>query len=102
MLTELLHDKFEDLTPAALGQDRFSQVESEFRSLLRDVDPKDEWYLMERLDHLSLKKLNPTTSMSADCSIVRARPRSWSEPNSLTAWTTLWICTWMLKIPWKT
>lgn len=56
MLTELLHDKFEDLTPDALGHDRFSQVESEFRSLLRDVDPKDEWYLMERLDHLALKK----------------------------------------------
>lgn len=56
MLTELLHDKFEDLTPEKLGKDRYEQVESEFRDLLREIDPKDEWYLMERLTHLTLKK----------------------------------------------
>jgi hypothetical protein len=56
MLTELLHDKYEDLTPDALGQDRFALAESKFRNLLRDIDPTDEWYLMERLDHLALRK----------------------------------------------
>jgi hypothetical protein len=56
MLTELLHDKYEDITPEALGQERYLQVELEFRSLLREIDPTDEWYLMERLDHLTLKK----------------------------------------------
>ena len=55
MLTELLHDKYEDLTPEKLGQERFEQVEPEFRSLLREIDPSDEWYLMERLDCLALK-----------------------------------------------
>ncbi len=56
LLTELLHDKHEDLTPEALGQDRFLQVEPEFRGLLRKIDPTDEWYLMERLDHLAQRK----------------------------------------------
>jgi hypothetical protein len=56
MLTELLHDKFEDLTPEALGQDRFLQMETEFRGLLREIDPTDEWYLMERLDDLTQRK----------------------------------------------
>lgn len=56
ILTELLHDKYEDLTPDALGQDHFAQAESKFRRLLKDIDPTDEWYLMERLDHLAMKK----------------------------------------------
>jgi len=38
MLTELLHDKYEDLTVDALGQDRFALAESKFRSLLKDID----------------------------------------------------------------
>ncbi len=56
MLTELLHDKFEDLTPQKLGRSRYEQVESEFRDLLREIDPKDEWSLLERLTYLTLKK----------------------------------------------
>jgi hypothetical protein len=56
MLSELLHDKYEDLTADALGQDRFALAEAKFRSLLKDIDPTDEWYLMERLDHLALRK----------------------------------------------
>ncbi len=56
LLTELLHDKYEDLTLDVLGQDRFAQAESKFRSLLKEIDPTDEWYLMERLDHLARKK----------------------------------------------
>ena len=56
MLTELLHDKYEDLTADALGQDRFVLAEAKFRDLLKDIDPTDEWYLMERLEHLALRK----------------------------------------------
>jgi hypothetical protein len=56
MLTELLHDKYEDITIDVLGRDRFVDVESKFLSLLQDIDPTDEWYLMERLDHLTIKK----------------------------------------------
>jgi hypothetical protein len=55
-LTELLHDKFEDLTVEKLGQDRFAQAETKFKSLLHSILPTDEWYLMERLNHLTLKK----------------------------------------------
>ncbi|MBN2321666.1 MAG: hypothetical protein JXR49_21485 [Acidobacteria bacterium] len=55
MLTELLHDKYEDITIDILGRDRFVDVESKFIDLLQTVDPADEWYLMERLDHLTIK-----------------------------------------------
>jgi len=56
MLTELLHDKYEDITVDALGRDRFIDVESKFVDLLKAIDPADEWYLMERLDHLTIRK----------------------------------------------
>ncbi len=56
ILTELLHDKYEDITVDALGRDRFANVESKFIDLLRSIDPTDEWYLMERLDHLTIRK----------------------------------------------
>ncbi|MDI9613013.1 MAG: hypothetical protein QM330_08140 [Acidobacteriota bacterium] len=55
MLTELLHDKYEDLTVEALGPERFGEAEAKFRNLLKDIDPTDEWYLMERLDHLAIR-----------------------------------------------
>lgn len=56
LLTEMLHDKLEDLTPNVLGPELFEVTEKEFRELLRDVDPKDEWYLMERLDLLTRRE----------------------------------------------
>lgn len=55
MLTELLHDKYEDITIDILGRDHFVNVESKFIGLLQAIDPADEWYLMERLDHLTIK-----------------------------------------------
>ncbi|MBN1568767.1 MAG: hypothetical protein JXA73_13040 [Acidobacteria bacterium] len=55
MLTELLHDKYEDLTIDRLGENIFAQAEAKFRGLLKEIDPADEWYLMERLDHLAMK-----------------------------------------------
>ncbi len=56
ILTELLHDKCEDLTPHTLGADRFAQVELEFRGLLQELNADDERCLQERLDHLAIKK----------------------------------------------
>jgi hypothetical protein len=56
MLTELLHDKYEDLTPDMLGPERFAQAEETFVRMLKEIDPTDEWYLMERLEHLALRK----------------------------------------------
>jgi hypothetical protein len=56
MFTELLHDKYEDLTLDTLGPARFAQAESTFVQLLKEIDPTDEWYLMERLEHLALRK----------------------------------------------
>jgi len=53
LLTEMLHDKLEDLTAASMGDEHFNRMEGEFRALLHDIDPKDEWYLMERLDWLT-------------------------------------------------
>jgi hypothetical protein len=53
LLTALLHDKLEDLTPAELGPNDYEQFETEFRDLLRRIDPTDQWYLMERLDWLT-------------------------------------------------
>jgi len=56
MLTELLHDKYEDLTPDMLGPERYAQAEETFVRMLKEIDPTDEWYLMERLEHLALRK----------------------------------------------
>ncbi len=56
LLTELLHDKYEDLTVDRLGEDLFAEAEAKFFRLLKEIDPADEWYLMERLDHLAARK----------------------------------------------
>ncbi len=53
LLTALLHDKLEDLTPAEVGIETYEQSETDFRDLLRCIDPTDQWYLMERLDWLT-------------------------------------------------
>jgi hypothetical protein len=52
LLTCLLHDKLEDLTSERLGP-AWEQAEGSFRDLLKSIDPKDEWFLMERLDWLT-------------------------------------------------
>ncbi len=55
-LTELLHDKNEDLTLKALGPGRFRRVEARFHRLLREIDPTDQWSLIERLECLTRRK----------------------------------------------
>ncbi len=56
LLACLLHDKFEDLTPADLGEANWSGLNEDFKRLLARIDPREEWFLMERLDWLTRKK----------------------------------------------
>lgn len=53
ILTALLHDKLEDITPDVIGEKRHAELERDFNELLKKIDPTDEWYLMERLDWLT-------------------------------------------------
>ena len=60
LLTELLHDKHEDIKVSnypedKYGKDYYQQLETEFDQFLHKNDPNDNWYLMERLDLLSRK-----------------------------------------------
>jgi len=60
LLTELLHDKNEDIQASNFPQDKYGanyyqQLEAEFNHFLYKNDPDDNWYLMERLDLLSRK-----------------------------------------------
>jgi hypothetical protein len=53
LMTELLHDKLEDLTAEQVGHETYHKAEATLRELLGRVDPKDEWFLMERLQWLA-------------------------------------------------
>ena len=60
LLTELLHDKHEDIKASnypedKFGEDYYQHLENEFKQFLFKNDPNDNWYLMERLDLLSRK-----------------------------------------------
>jgi hypothetical protein len=53
LMTEMLHDKLEDLTSTAMEPELWEQSEAQFKELLKTVDPDDEWFLMERLTWLT-------------------------------------------------
>jgi hypothetical protein len=53
LLTELLHDKLEDISVEQVGQEQADDLEARFQSLLKRIDPEDEWLLMERLSWLT-------------------------------------------------
>lgn len=60
LLTELFHDKLEDIKPERfkkfnLGPDHFPNLELEFQALLKKINPKDDWYLNERISWLTRK-----------------------------------------------
>jgi hypothetical protein len=60
LLTELLHDKHEDIKASnyseeKYGKEYYQDLETEFKQFLFKNDPYDNWYLMERLDLLSRK-----------------------------------------------
>jgi hypothetical protein len=60
LLAELLHDKFEDIVAEDFDPEAWSALEGEFQSLLKRIDPKSEWFLMERLDHLTRRREGET------------------------------------------
>ncbi|MBM4353686.1 MAG: HD domain-containing protein [Deltaproteobacteria bacterium] len=49
VLSALLHDKFEDITEDDFPPAEWEVLEKQFHRLLKRIDPRDEWYLMERL-----------------------------------------------------
>jgi hypothetical protein len=53
LVTELLHDKLEDITPELVGADRWSEVEARFAGLVARVDPRGDLRLLERLEALT-------------------------------------------------
>jgi len=50
LLAELLHDKFEDILAEDFEPDAWQRLEAKFHDMLKRVDPRSEWFLMERLD----------------------------------------------------
>jgi hypothetical protein len=60
LLAELLHDKFEDILAEDYRPDEWQRLEAQFHNLLKRVDPKSEWFLMERLDQLTRRKEEET------------------------------------------
>ena len=56
LLSELLHDKLEDIGPEDYPPDVWQEMEGEFLHLIKQIDPTDEWFLMERLDTLTKLK----------------------------------------------
>ncbi len=53
LLTELLHDKFEDIVEADFPREEWEALEGSLAGLLHKIDPSSEWFLMERLDVLT-------------------------------------------------
>jgi len=60
LLTELLHDKFEDIVAEDFEPEEWRQLEDHFNSLLKRVDPRSEWFLMERLETLTRRPKGET------------------------------------------
>ncbi len=60
LLAELLHDKFEDIVPEDFDPSAWQALEGEFQGLLKRIDPKSEWFLMERLDQLTRRREGET------------------------------------------
>lgn len=60
LLAELLHDKLEDISPEHFPPDVWRELEAEFQGILKRVDPRDEWFLMERLDLLRKREEGQT------------------------------------------
>ncbi len=55
LLSELLHDKLEDIREAGRDHEEWVALESQFTALLKEIDDKNEYYLMERLSFLTRK-----------------------------------------------
>jgi len=53
LLSVLLHDKYEDVHHSDFPPEHWKELEERFYTLLKRIDPTDEWYLMERLTVLT-------------------------------------------------
>jgi hypothetical protein len=53
LLTTLLHDKFEDITPKRFTPDAWSTLEADFARIVGALEENRRWYLMERLSWLT-------------------------------------------------
>ncbi len=53
LLSVLLHDKYEDVNHTDFPPAEWKELEERFYTLLKRIDPTDEWYLMERLTVLT-------------------------------------------------
>jgi len=60
LLCVLLHDKLEDIKEEEHEPQQWHLLEARFRSLLGQLEPSAEWYLMERLDLLTRRGRNET------------------------------------------
>lgn len=60
LLAELLHDKLEDISAGHFPPDVWRDLEAEFQGILKRVDSRDEWFLMERLDLLRKREEGQT------------------------------------------
>lgn len=49
LLTALLHDKDEDLTPDQYSEEAWQHLEERYAGLLQKIDSKTNWYLNERI-----------------------------------------------------
>ena len=53
LLTTLLHDKFEDITPKRFTPEDWRTLEGDFADIVGRLEPNRRWYLMERLSWLT-------------------------------------------------
>ena len=60
LLTEFFHDKLEDICERDYDSETWKDLERRFNSLIQGIDPTDEWYLMDRLDHLTRREGDET------------------------------------------
>ncbi len=56
ILTELLHDKFEDIEESNYPPDVWQQLEKEFNELIQRIESETKWFLMQRLKWLTREK----------------------------------------------
>jgi len=60
LLTEFFHDKLEDIKEEDYDNATWTDLERRFNSIIKGIDPDDEWELMDRLDYLTRREGNET------------------------------------------
>jgi len=73
LLTELLHDKFEDIRQDGIPFERWQTLEDSFHQILKQMNHQDEWFLMERLRILTRECAGETYSQHIGALVARSR-----------------------------